>query len=469
MGPCQSTLKTPKVDTISGYFFIVLLGFMTVSCPSVQDIYAKNSDGSLGDEFDTSISMGTDEKKVLLEGEKIDGEGVDPPNSNLREDSRLGKVIPLQQDPLAEFFSSIAQSQKEGKESVRILHYGDSHTAADFLTTAIRRSLQDRFGDGGRGFVLLGRPWNSYRPKDVYVDPDGRWTVERIKIAADAAKLDGYYGLSGISVTADQASAKTLVSTETGTGYGQKASVFEVFYLGQPGGGSFNVLVDGVSKGTVDTNSKKKRSGFFKVTVDEGAHNFVVKLKGNGPVRFFGAVIENDGPGIVYDTLGVNGGFFYTPQRWNPEELKKQIARRSPKLIVTMYGSNEVDSKSIDPTSYKAHVKMTMSRFRAGAPEASCLMLGPPDRIPRLVRVGQPDQLAWIIEVQREVASEIGCAFLDLQEMMGGPGSHQTWQYMRPNLAQPDGVHLTVKGYRVLGEKIADELIAAYEEYTAGL
>ena len=39
----------------------------------------------------------------------------------------------------------------------RILHYGDSHVAADILSGALRRRLQLDFGDAGVGFVLPGR------------------------------------------------------------------------------------------------------------------------------------------------------------------------------------------------------------------------------------------------------------------------------------------------------------------------
>ena len=65
-------------------------------------------------------------------------------------------------------------------------------------------------------------------------------------------------------------------------------------------------------------------------------------------------------------------------------------------------------------------------------------------------------------------ADEIGCAFMDLRQMMGGPGSQEMWSRMSPALAQPDGVHLTVRGYRDIGERIAAELLCAYEGRVEG-
>ncbi len=55
---------------------------------------------------------------------------------------------------------------RESKD-VRILQYGDSHTASDTGTGVFRRLLQARFGSGGRGFVAIGRPWTTYTQEGI--------------------------------------------------------------------------------------------------------------------------------------------------------------------------------------------------------------------------------------------------------------------------------------------------------------
>ena len=45
---------------------------------------------------------------------------------------------------------------KARPDSVRVAWFGDSHTAADFLTGEVRHALQQRFGNGGPGFVHVG-------------------------------------------------------------------------------------------------------------------------------------------------------------------------------------------------------------------------------------------------------------------------------------------------------------------------
>ncbi|MDD5305970.1 MAG: GDSL-type esterase/lipase family protein [Deltaproteobacteria bacterium] len=385
--------------------------------------------------------------------------------------ARRARLVDLDPEPLAPFFDALLEMRSSGKGVVRVLHYGDSHTAADILTAAMRRSLQQRFGDGGRGFVLLGRPWRSYLPKDVATSAHGHWRSERILIAADPATLDGRYGLGGVSTNGYEQGASASVRTMPAPGPGNRVSRFEVFFMEQPNGGSFQALVDGKRRAVVSTGRPRIGSGFFRMDVPEGEHEMEVRLRGDGPVRLFGAVLENDGPGVVYDAAGVNGAFFYTPLRWDADLLAEQVKERDPKLLVTLYGANEADSRTITRESYADDVRRVIARLRAGAPAAACLMLGPMDRSTTSLRGGtlSAERLNWIIEVQADVADEIGCAFLNTRALMGGPGSITRWAAQSPAWAQPDGVHLTSRGYTELGNALGKEILDAFDRYVAGL
>src|SRR5450432_2962874 len=58
---------------------------------------------------------------------------------------------------LPHFYADLAGlEQHKRKAPVRVLWLGDSHTAADYLTGALRARLQTRFGAAGPGFVRLG-------------------------------------------------------------------------------------------------------------------------------------------------------------------------------------------------------------------------------------------------------------------------------------------------------------------------
>jgi 3-hydroxy-3-methylglutaryl CoA synthase len=56
---------------------------------------------------------------------------------------------------LRSFFAALNEaSAKQRLEPVRIMHFGDSHVAADVLTREIRERFQADFGAGGAGFVV---------------------------------------------------------------------------------------------------------------------------------------------------------------------------------------------------------------------------------------------------------------------------------------------------------------------------
>ena len=77
------------------------------------------------------------------------------------------------------------------------------------------------------------------------------------------------------------------------------------------------------------------------------------------------------------------------------------------------------------------------------------------------------DRLGLIIRVQHEVADEADCSFMDLRELMGGPGAYRRWQ--AKGLAQGDGVHLNVSGYRMLGEAIVQQILDRYDQYRSAI
>ena len=80
---------------------------------------------------------------------------------------------------------------------LRILHYGDSHTAADEWTGDLRSRFQEKFGDGGSGYSFAGRPWNGYRREDVRSGSTRGWHTDGLV----GRTGDGIYGLGGVSMS----------------------------------------------------------------------------------------------------------------------------------------------------------------------------------------------------------------------------------------------------------------------------
>lgn len=350
---------------------------------------------------------------------------------------------------LIPFFEQLYRHQQgELPGPVRILQYGDSHTAADEFSGQLRMLFQASFGNGGSGFSMAGRPWKSYRRRDVKSGSTNGWYTDGL-VARKGG--DGVYGLGGIAMTAKAPRESIYIDAE--------ASEFELFYYQQPGGGAVQLYDSGVALDVISTEGEAG-PGYYRVEAAPGPHRFEVETVSRDPVRLFGWVAENP-TGITYETLGINGASVVTAMQWDTPTLRANIQHRNPDLIVIAYGTNEAGSPKWTVESYQAMFEDLLRGFREGAPTASILVIGPPDRSQRIKKKWQTlNQVGVIAEAQRRAAIAVGAAFIDLRAEMGGPGSMEKW--VKAGAAQADRVHFTAQGYHLLGDAVYTDIMSQY-------
>jgi lysophospholipase L1-like esterase len=362
-----------------------------------------------------------------------------------------GADIPVENPAaLIPFFEQLYRHQQgETAGPLRILHYGDSHTAADEWTGEMRARLQEKFGDGGAGYSLAGRPWNGYRREDVRSGSTSGWHTDGLVGRAG----DGVYGLGGISMSVRTPNEGVYVEAD--------ASDFELFYYQQPGGGSLQLYDNGMPIERVSTDGEASPA-YYHLEAMPGPHKLELETLDRAPVRLFGWVAEKP-TGVTYETLGINGAAASIVLDWNEETLRSNIERRNPALIVLAYGTNEAGQKAWTLESYRDMFEKLIQRFRAAAPAATILVIGPPDRDQKVAKKGwQPmDKLDMIVEAQRAAAVANGCPFWDLRAKMGGKGSMLQW--VAAGMAQIDHVHFTGPGYHMLGDAVVRDLLSQYD------
>jgi lysophospholipase L1-like esterase len=351
---------------------------------------------------------------------------------------------------LVPFFEQLYRQQHgELTGPLRALHFGDSHVAADEWTGDIRERLQQTFGDGGSGYSLAGRPWNSYRRFDVKSGSTHGWHSDGLV----GRSGDGMYGLGGVSMTASSPRQSVYLLAE-----GQQ---FELYYLQQPGGGAIQIYDNGTPVERISTDGETAPS-YFHYDAEPGAHRLEAETLDHAPVRLFGWVAEKP-TGVTYEALGINGASASMMLDWNGEVLKSNIERRNPALIVLSYGTNEAGLKGWTLESYRGMFTHLIERLRADAPTATILVAGPPDRAIKVRGKGWVtlDHMDTIVEAQREAALAQGCAFWDQRAKMGGKGSMREW--VLAGMAQGDYVHLTAPGYRMVGDAMFRDLMSEYD------
>jgi lysophospholipase L1-like esterase len=361
------------------------------------------------------------------------------------------------------FFAALARAEASGGQT-RICHYGDSPITNDGITSTVRRLLQQRFGDAGHGFILLDKPWSWYGHVGVTHDASRGWQSDPMFIA----KGEHYYGLGGVSFTADGADVTASFGTAADGDTGRSVAAFDIYYLARPGGGDFETEVDGQADARISTASETITSGFHRVSVDEGAHQLTIRTVGNGPVQLFGVVLESSRAGVEYDSLGVNGAFIGLLAHYlDADHWAEQLRHRRPDLVIIGYGANESQFERLPMDQYEQDTKEVIRRIRAAVPAASIMLVGPMDRGMRGAsgRLVTRPMIPKLIAYQRRLAAETGCAFFDTFSAMGGEGTVARWFEAKPRLMGGDFTHPTWQGSEIVGTLLNDAIIKAYEAH----
>ena len=367
---------------------------------------------------------------------------------------------------LTAFYQRLNEIKSQGRK-VRIMHYGDSLIAGDYVTRTTRRLLQKTFGDAGHGFFLAGKGSRWYGRQWVNLKSRGQWSKKRYtrsKVESDV------FGLGGVSFTSSSKGA-SISAKPTGIQLGGSVDRLEIHYLTQPNGGSFTLTAGGqnVEISTNAENTQAKR----EILTLAGKHQGEIKatLNGDGEVTLYGLVFERNQRGVIYDALGLEGARAKLLLKLMGPAWTHQIRQRSPDLYILHFGTNESENSRMSMTSYKAGVLQVIRRFKKALPKASCMLLSPMDRgekDPETGKIKSMPIVRKIVNAQREVAASSGCAFWSTYDAMGGQGSMAKWYSATPKLAGGDLTHPTGSGANRIGAMFFAALMDGYQRYRSG-
>jgi lysophospholipase L1-like esterase len=360
---------------------------------------------------------------------------------------------------LTAFYQALWRTEvREPGAVTRILHYGDSPVTADSITADVRSLLQEHFGDAGHGFVLIAKPWAWYGHRGVDVRGSG-WHIEA---ASQSRAHDGFHGVGGVSFDGPTGATSQLVLHED-------HARMEIKYLRQPGGGSLAVLADGSPVGTVETEGTEKQLAFKMFDLPAGARDIDLIVE-RGPVRMFGVSFEKNGSGVIYNSLGLNGGQVMTVVRFfEKAQWAAALQHEQPDLVVVNYGTNESLYADYIERYYPGELREVIRRIKTAVPKASLLVMSPMDRGERnaLGQIITAPALPRLVEIQRQIAAETGCAFFNTFQAMGGEGTMARWYESQPRLVSADFMHPLPAGAKKVGVLLDQALEAGFRQFKA--
>jgi lysophospholipase L1-like esterase len=387
---------------------------------------------------------------------------------------------------LANFYNALAGVEAgTARSPVTVLHLGDSHIASDRITGEVRRLMQARFGDAGRGLMMPGFPFPYYKAPGFEFEKIGEWT------AANGLTDEGVYGISGVSLTSMSPDA-TLVLTSTGAPFASA----EVLLLKAPGNGNA-IISAGKLREEISTASAQQ--SVLRVALNGKAGSVKIEVKGDGPITVLGWSVSSGRPGVRYVNLGIPGASALTTNRFDRELAASDIKDLAPKLVVLGYGTNEGFIDSLDFDAYAKGYERLIALVKDAAPDASLVILGPLDgaRLSRFIKAPDkaepcralsdneranydalvaakdakiahwytPPKLDDVRQTLKKIAERHGALYWDMSTVMGGPCSVEHWVKASPPLAMADHVHLTDEGSRRVGRALYAALIADYDRH----
>lgn len=441
-------------------------------------------------------------------GGPVPDDAVLPPLGEAIPNERLGMAMPIENPPgqnaLRQFHLALVSAAhrwddpqtRTREDQARVVVWGASHVAGDMFTALFRNELKARFGDAGIGLIVPASPWRDYNNRDANISFSDHW--DSSWVSRRNRREDGRYGLAGVVFEGEKKAAWARVSTAKSSAFGREVDRIEVWYWRDDRGGDFVVNLDKKKSKRVKTKVDRKKGevpGFavWSLDVPLGRHEVEIRPVGNGKVTLFGVVLDKKGPGVVMDSLGINGARATDQLEWDAGLFTQQLQRRDPDLVVLAYGTNDIgDDEPVE--EYERKLDVVINRVRSAVPEASCLFVGPSDRPVRLevddetfaqalAAKGLPASLIdeaptrkrkkllfqrrprqqLIIDAQKKVAWRYGCGYWNWAGAMGGDLSMLKWVHAETPLGAPDYVHLTRGGYERIGQLFWDAVMGPFE------
>lgn len=365
---------------------------------------------------------------------------------------------PTSPPELARFHAALKELEAGTRKThVRVAWLGDSHGQADFWSGALRDVLQKRFGKAGPGFVHIG--WKNYRHDGVRLSVENKWKVKPKAPAAPSKSEDGVFGLGGILTTSFAGVGRAYVNVSDEQLEGKLT--WDLCYRLESKDEQFQVTLDSGVKKLVGVGKNEPVNQIQHLLFTTAGRDRITVSPTRGTPEFCGVVIELDPAeraGVIVDTLGINGARLSTALGWNEAAFGAEIVRRNPSLVILEYGTNESGDVQVDPAKYTKRVGQLMERIRKFVPDTDCLVLAPTDRTETRERT------PLVRDALQLGALEAKCSFWDTYKIMGGAGSIRAWGQEPNPRATKDGVHLTQRGYRELGETLANHVLEGFSK-----
>jgi hypothetical protein len=357
-------------------------------------------------------------------------------------------------------------------EPFRMAIWGDSHSAAAFLTEELIKSMGLDAESALPSFIppSMGRP-GVRLPIRKYCQ-SANWEFNYAYTGVNPES----FGPALLKLNASANDSYLWVDFRSKKSLINNLKKLDILFSKTNGiGAKIGIQVDNRPEEIFEINSNQATKltiqgdssfGVLKIRLIEGA----ISLNG-----FLPSYTSN--PKVYIDTMGIPSATVMGWQYTNKNYIDELNISPNYDLVILEYGTNEGSRIPFDSKKYSDMLRRSLASFRSVYPSASCVLMGPTDRgiwhKKTYIKKGKkrvlkaepmPNFLMYsnihqeITQIQNQVGKEFSCSSWSWQNAMGGPGSAYNWIKQNPPLMARDLIHLTVQGYQQTGRDLSESL-----------
>jgi lysophospholipase L1-like esterase len=344
---------------------------------------------------------------------------------------------------LSRKFLSLKTNQEE---TIQIVHIGDSHLQAGFLTEKIKQELFEAFSTdtiASPGFIFPYTIAETNNPYFFKVDYSGNWTYCKNVDQDKTCKL----GLSGITIQTKDSNASICVKMKN-----KRYNNPNKYYFNR-----IKILHNESDKLTIQVNNKttERHKNYSIIDLNQITDSICINInqKQNSKFDLYGIILENTNSQINYHTIGVNGA---TAQSYlKCDYFSDHLKLINPDLIILSLGTNEAYDDNFSKIEHEYIFKDLIYQIRNIAPHAAIIVITANDHLKN--RQYSNNNIMLVNQNIYKTSRDLNLTFWDFYNIMGGQGSINDWY--EKGLTGEDKLHFKRLGYEIQGDLFTKALI----------
>lgn len=416
---------------------------------------------------------------------------------------------------LESVFQKLNENETASNQKINIVHIGDSHIQGDLMTNEIRKKLQEKFGNAGRGFVFpyqlaktngsynerfySNRTWESYRnisPAKKYpvgLSGIGLWR-DNAGFVIELNVKDKAYKFNSIHIITPQNQKMFDLALSSKTNIIQSTEPKVITHKIKKGeaisiiADKYNISVTEIKKAnglksnniragrilripTKETRPKNIKTSEYvplDLTSDSFSYYYnsekaldkiyLIPNKEAADYELSGIVLEKNAPGVTYSGIGVNGAKFSDYNKY--PLFFEQLKSLHPDLLIFSLGTNE-SYDNMEASGYVRELREFISNLKEQKIDVPIIVMTPP---PSLHRGRKPNvYVKDYAERINSIAEKEDFAVWDLYDEFGGINGVR--KLRSEGLIGPDFVHYSKKGYQKQGKLFTEAFLRAYDNF----